>query len=130
MNYSDKLTLGDFFEAVHNQTYVVIKLSEDFPHYSANSDIDILCTDLAQFAKTILTVGNQYVEDLGYEIRVSVKESRQHAKIDFFLDGKLDFRFDLNQRWPQFEHIKVKSELLRDVLAEYNFTITIILFSY
>jgi hypothetical protein len=113
MTYSNLLDLDRFFYNVREQIYVAIKLG-DFPNYYKGSDIDIFCYHKEEFAKAIITVGNQYLEQ-GFEVRVADKESLQ-THVDFYLDGELEIRFDLYQALPHYKKIRIKEHYIFSVI--------------
>ena len=114
IGFSNKLDLDRFFFELRNQIYVVVKLSDTFPNYYKGSDIDVFCYDKDQFARHILRVGKSYV-DQGFEIKVTDCDET-HAFVDFYVDGKLDFRFDLYQSLPPYRKIRLKSYYMYSVV--------------
>lgn len=113
MIYSNKLNLDRFFSAVREQIYVIVKL-DHFPNYYKGSDIDVFCYDKNEFAKVILSVGNRYL-DQGFEIKVTSKGESQ-TYIDFYLDGQLEFRFDLYGSLPGYKRIRLKEHYIFSVI--------------
>ncbi len=113
MMYSNILDLDCFFFNVREQIYVVVKLG-DFPNYCKGSDIDVFCYHKEEFAKAVIAVGNQYLEQ-GFEVRVTDKEDLQ-TYVDFYLDGELEFRFDLYQSLPHYEKIRIKEHYIFSVI--------------
>ena len=113
MMYSNILDLDCFFFNVREQVYAVIKLG-DFPNYYKGSDIDVFCYNKDEFAKTVIGVGNRYLER-GFEIRVTNKGDLQ-TYVDFYLDGKLEFRFDLYQSLPRYKKIRIKEHYIFSVI--------------
>lgn len=115
MNYSNKLDLDKFFFEAKNYNYVIIKI-EHFPNYYTGSDIDIFCENITDFAKLILGIGNIYVEHQNFEIIVETTKDNTHTYIDFYINGELDFRFDLYSALPEFKNLSLKKELFFDIL--------------
>lgn len=111
--FSNKLDLDHFFYEARHQIYVVTKLA-DFPNYYKRSDIDVFCYDKTAFARVVLDVGNQYL-DQGFEIRVWDKDD-SHTYVDFYLDGELDFRFDLYGSLPCYTRVRLKEHYLYSVI--------------
>jgi hypothetical protein len=111
--YSNQIDLDQFFHAVREQIYVVIKLG-DFPNYYKGSDIDVFCYNKDTFAKTILGVGNEYL-GRGFEILVS-NRGYGHTHVDFFQKGELEFRFDLHQSLPEYKRVKIKKHYIFSVI--------------
>jgi hypothetical protein len=97
--YSNKLNLKEFFFAVQKTEYVIIKMSKEFPNYYKRSDIDVFCNDVKEFSKCLLEVGNKYLFQ-NFIIEVKNNEENVHTYIDFYIDGDLDFRFDLYSAMP------------------------------
>lgn len=113
MGFSNRLDLDRFFFHVRQQIYVIVKLG-DFPDYYKGGDIDVFCYNKDEFAKQILNVGNWYL-DQGFEIKVTdVDES--HTCVDFYLDGELEFRFDLYQSLPRYKRIRLKQHYIYSVI--------------
>ena len=113
MKYSNRLELDKFFFKVRDQAYVIVK-NEDFPNYYKGGDIDVFCYDKNAFAKQILSIANSYL-DKGFEVKVSNKNESQ-TYIDFFLNGELEFRFDLYESLPQYKKIHLKPYYILSVI--------------
>ena len=113
MTYSDKLDLDRFLFAVREQIYVIVKFS-NFPSYYKGSDMDVFCYNKDEFAKTILNVGNWYL-DQGFEIEVTNKGKSQ-TYVDFYCDGELEFRFDLYGSLPEYKKIRLKEHYISSVI--------------
>ena len=92
---------------------MIVKLG-DFPNYYKRSDIDVFCYDKNEFAKPILRVGNQYLAQ-GFEIKVTDKDE-SHTYVDFYYDGELEFRFDLDQSLPNYRRIRLKDHYIYTVI--------------
>lgn len=114
-HYSNKLNLDDFLFEARNLNYVIIKIN-NFPNYYKGSDIDIFCENITDFAKLILGIGNIYVEQQNFEIIVETTKDNTHTYIDFYINGELDFRFDLYSALPEFKNLSLKKELFFDIL--------------
>ena len=80
--YSNKLDLLGIFKDMPE--YVVMRVSDVFPNYYANTDVDVLCVDVGA------CVG--YLSELGFK-ETWAYEWQFH--MDHVIDGELDFRFDL-----------------------------------
>lgn len=115
MKYSNMLGLDEFFYALRDEEYAIIKISEDFPNYYKRSDIDIFCTNVEEFAKVVLEVGNRYLSKTTH-VEVVTDEDNPHTYIDFYFDGDLDFRFDLYSKMPCFNAITTKDYFLYSVI--------------
>ncbi len=114
--YSNKLNLDEFFFAVRNQEYVIIKITEEFPNYYKGSDVDVFCADLNKFSVAIFHIGNNYINSSNCRIEVANIEENNHTHIDFFFDDDLDFRFDLYSSMPKFNTIKMKKYYFYSVI--------------
>lgn len=114
MTNSNKLNLDEFFSNVKDLTYVIIKFPDSFPNYYKGSDIDVFCYNKNKFARRILQVGNKYLKQ-GFEIKVT-NRNESHAYIDFFLNGELEFRFDLYQSLPEYKKIHLKQHYIFSVI--------------
>ncbi len=113
--YSNKLNLIELFFAVRKNEYVIIKMSKEFPNYNKGSDIDVLCNDVKEFIESILEVGNKYLSQ-GFMIEVINNEENVHTFVDFYIDGDLDFRFDLYSAMPLLNSIKMKPSYFYSVI--------------
>ncbi len=120
MNYSNKLDLDNFFFEARNHNYVIIKI-DHFPNYYKGSDIDVFCENITEFAKSILGIGNVYVEQQNFEIVVKNNKDKTHIYIDFYINNELDFRFDLHSVLPEFKNLSLKKDLFYDVLKNKSF---------
>lgn len=112
---SNKIDLDKFFFEAMNHNYVIIKINH-FPNYYKGSDIDIFCENTVAFAKLILGIGNIYVEQQNFEIIVETTKDNTHTYIDFYINGDLDFRFDLYSTLPEFKNLSLKKDLFFDIL--------------
>lgn len=113
MGFSNRLDLDRFFFQVREQIYVIVKVG-DFPNYYRGSDIDVFCYDKDEFAKLILAIGNWYLGQ-GFEIKVTDKDE-SHTYVDFYLNGELEFRFDLYQSLPKYKRIRLKEHYIYSVI--------------
>jgi len=110
--YSNLIDLKEFFRGVDD--YVILKLSEDFPDYSAYSDIDVLCRDRDAFLSHILTVGKAY-ERRGLRIEVNREGDNLHVDLYPPKAERLNFRFDLLD-CLSYEKFSVDSQLCDIIL--------------
>lgn len=113
MNYSNKLNLDIFFSALHDKKYAIIKLA-DFPNYYSGNDIDIFCYDIKEIALEIIHTGRQYVKNK-FEIRVK-NSNLTHIYIDFYIDNKLEFRFDLYGELPAYKKLHIKKDYFATII--------------
>lgn len=121
MIYSNKLDLQEFFNALSDEIYCVIKPNEDFPNYYEYSDVDIFCFDINIIANIILTIGKKYINNNNFDIKVS-NLSNYQTHIDFYYNknNKLDFRFDLYQAFPEYNRVKVKQNFFSTIIENRN----------
>lgn len=115
MKYSNKLNLLEFFKEFFNESYCIIKMDDNLPNYYEYSDIDIFCYDISNLADKIFKIGNKYVE-AGFEIRVTEVNSKNQVHIDFYIDNRLDFRFDLYQHLPNYKKIIIKPAFFSSII--------------
>ena len=92
--------------------YVILRMSENFPNYYKNSDIDILCEDAQETLKYILKKANVYKE---FDINSYRISDNNHYQIDFLKNGELDIKFDLIDSF-NFINFNVIDTFKRDVL--------------
>lgn len=119
-NYSNRIDLNKFFFPAKDYNYLIIKMNH-FPNYYKGSDIDIFSDKVNDFAKLIFRVGNKYVEEKNYEIEVSNNKDKSHTYLDFYLNNKLDLRFDLYLPPLKFKNLILKRDLFSDVLKNKSF---------
>jgi len=115
MNFSNKLDLSKFFKEFEDEQYCIIKLDKNFPNYYEYSDIDIFCYDVLKLADKIFKNGQNYI-DRGFEIKATEVCLNTQVHIDFFIGGKLDFRFDLYQNIPDYKKILIKPAFYSSVI--------------
>ena len=72
--------------------YCVLKMSSAFPNYVTYSDLDILCDDIEDMKRHILS----FLEGVS-GIKVSIDQRQEFTHIDVYRNGesRLDFKFDL-----------------------------------
>lgn len=107
------IDLSYFFKQIEDESYAIVKLSAEFPKYIAGSDIDIFCFSAERITKKILSAGNKYCHE-GYEI--TVVDNDEKIYVDFLLNNKIDFRFDLYKKLPHFEHLHIKPALFESII--------------
>jgi len=118
--YSNKLDLDEFFWAAQDYNYVIIKI-EHFPNYYKGSDIDIFTDNPFGLARLILRIGNRYLKEKNYEIRVSGAKKNTHTYVDFYFNQGLDLRFDIYLRPLKFKKITLKKDLFSDAIRNRTF---------
>jgi len=114
MTFSNRLDLNKFFLHVQDEEYAVIKLNDNFPNYYGGGDIDIFCASGDEFARKILEVGNEYVAQ-GFVIDTDCSKDNK-INIDFYVNDKLDFRFDIYKALPAYEHMQMKQWFFYSVI--------------
>ena len=109
------LDLKSLFDELIDEQYVIIKVSETFPEYIAGDDIDLLCRNLVPTTKKITKFLSQYI---GQASKVEIyKRSSTHTQIDFKVDKKIHFRFDLHGTLPDYKRTKFKNSYF-DIIIE------------
>ena len=87
MEYSNKL---DLVKVLRNMpAHVILRVPDHFPNYCANTDIDILCQDVehcSDYLESQLSLKN-------------TKISNHQTHLDYFVDDKLDIKFDLCEEY-------------------------------
>ena len=82
--YSNKLDLEDIFSKI-DYGIAILKMSPDFPQYTAGSDIDILHFH-----------NSHIIEDLNRLLPLTrIDKAPGWVQLDYMVDGKLDLKFDL-----------------------------------
>lgn len=115
MKDSKLLNIDEFFYQLKDEIYCIVKMDPKFPNYLKGEDIDIFCYDIKKVVKKILEVGNKYVER-GFDIKVTDVENQSQAYVDFYYDGKLELRFDLYGKLPEYKNILIKVSLFSSVI--------------
>jgi hypothetical protein len=107
-NNLNQIDLCDFFIALQDSIYCIIKKDDHFPDYYIGSDIDIFCYDISSISKVILNVGDKYLNQ-GCEIIIQ-ETSLYKVQIDFYnkQHKKINFRFDLYQDFPSYKNINIR----------------------
>lgn len=105
-----RIDLNWLFEGLDN--YCIIKISELFPYYEKNSDLDIICKDKFKFAKELLAkIGNEY----NLQIRQYIA-ANNNLQLDILKNNSLDIKFDLTDDLSCFSKLKVNSALTQVIL--------------
>ena len=116
MKFSNKVNISNFFAAIADEVYCIVKLDKALPSYQSYSDIDVFCYDINKLVRAALKFGNDYANK-GFKIKVNeVSENQVH--VDFYAPGedKLDIRFDFMQSLGAYEKINVKPALFSSIL--------------
>lgn len=111
------MNLIPFFRSISSEDYCVIKISEQFPHYSPGDDIDIFCYDPDSIARKVLEWGNRYTEN-GLEIRVRSEPEHRHVTVDFLEGKQIEFRFDLRGQLPRYKKLLIKPGLFESSIEQ------------
>lgn len=64
----------------------------------------------------ILIIGNDYIKNNDFEIRVSSNESTRHTKVDFYFEEILELRFDVHEGLPKFKNVKIRDDYSNSLL--------------
>lgn len=111
----NKLDLLEFFYELKDEKYCIVK-GNDIITYTPGSDIDIFCYHMDSFVDKILSIGNKYVQEGFFEIKLTRKSNGNHIYVDFIKSEKIEFRFDLYQAMPSYKKIKVKEALFPSII--------------
>ena len=108
-----KLNLLAFFKLIENEQYVVIKPSCKLPDYDIGSDIDVFCYHADKMVEVITAFLADYVDD---KSTISVTDSLTKVHVDFLVNDKINFRFDLYKQLPDYKNISLKSAFFSSVI--------------
>lgn len=108
-----KLDLLVLFKLIENEQYVVIKPSCKLPDYDIGSDIDIFSYHVDKIAELIATFLTNYVDDKSY---FAVTDGLAKIHVDFLVNDKINFRFDLYKRLPNYKNISLKPAFFSSVI--------------
>ena len=108
-----KLNLLDFFKQIENESYVVIKPSRLLPDYDVGSDIDIFCYHPEKISNKVTIFLSKYLDS---NSSVSVVDENSKMHIDYIVDGKIHFRFDLYKSLPTYKNVNLKSAFFSSVI--------------
>lgn len=109
------LELKDFFFAIKDEIYCVIKPDKKLPKYSKGSDIDIFCYDSNVLAMKILAIGNKYIIE-GFEIFISKNNDQIYIDFKHKKDNKIELRFDIYNSLPAYENVLIKPAFFENIL--------------
>jgi len=108
-----KLDLLKFFQLIENESYVIIKPSTLLPDYEIGSDIDIFCYQPSQLIEKVTSFLALYVDS---NSTVNVNDGAEKAHVDYLVDGKIHFRFDLYKQLPTYKNIHLKPAFFSSVI--------------
>ena len=111
------MPLYAYFEGIREQSYCIVK-SYQLVDYPCGTDIDIFCFDIKNMICCITRVGQQYVQECGYEIVITNKGN--HAFVDFYDNKELIIRFDLYGSIPTYKRVKVRDAYFGAVIENYS----------
>ncbi|MCK4386485.1 MAG: hypothetical protein KAV41_00130 [Candidatus Pacebacteria bacterium] len=111
-----KLNIIDFIKQIENLNYIIIKKPEHFPDYYTGSDLDIICDNKKDLIQKLLLVGNDYIKNHNFEIRVASNENTSHTKVDFYFGEILELRFDVHEGLPKFKNVKIRDDYANSLL--------------
>jgi len=115
-NNKKQLNIKSFMMNLIDLNYVLIKKPDYFPEYYPGSDLDIICDNKKILIQRLLIEGNKYILESNYEIRVSSNEEMKHTKVDFYLDDKIELRFDVHEGLPRFTKVQIRSDYIYPLL--------------
>lgn len=105
-----RIDLNWLFEGLDN--YCIIKISELFPYYEKNSDLDIICDDKIKFSKIL----NEKITNK-YKLKTkSYIAANNNLQLDVIINNTLDIKFDLTDDLTCFSVIPVDKKLVDDIL--------------
>lgn len=113
-----KLDLFSFFKLIENESYVVIKPSRKLPDYDIGSDIDIFCYSTDKVVEKISVFLSGYLDD---NSTISVVDGCAKAHIDFIVNDRINFRFDLYKQLPVYKNILLKPAFFSSVIESSMF---------
>ncbi len=94
--------------------YCIIKISEPFPNYERNSDLDIICDDKIKFSKIL----NEKITNK-YKLKTkSYIAANNNLQLDVIINNTLDIKFDITDDLSCFSKIKVNNELSKIILKK------------
>lgn len=108
-----KLNLVEYFEVIRNEAYVVIKPSNTLPDYRDGSDIDIFCYLPEKMAELTCSFLSSY---LNTSSTIDVVDVEDRIHIDYLVNRKLIFRFDLYKKLPMYKSINLKSSFYESAI--------------
>ena len=109
------LNLNKLFDDLSEESYVIIKIADNFPNYKVGDDLDILCRDLELVSKIIINFISDYVNAFS-KLQIHNRSST-HVQIDFTVNKKINIRFDLFAALPSYERTKFKPSYF-DIIIE------------
>ena len=108
-----KLDLLVLFKLIENEQYVVIKPCCKLPYYDIGSDIDIFSYHVDKMVEIISAFLTNYVDD---NSNFSVTDGLAKMHVDFLVNDKINFRFDLYKRLPNYKNISLKPAFFSSVI--------------
>jgi len=109
-----KIDLKDFFMAINNDFYCLVKKSDIFPKYLIGSDFDIFCYDIKKCLSELLSAANNYLYN-GYELKAT-KLGESQIQLDLLKEKELVVKFDLYENLPKYHNIQVKEYFFASIL--------------
>lgn len=97
------------------EDYVLIKISDDFPDYIPESDIDLVVFDRKETLNKLLIYYNKLVGE-HWELRVL--DDKEHCHVDFILCRELNIRIDLIDNFNHFEKLSVRNTFLHKLFKD------------
>lgn len=109
-----KLDLKEFFFEVRDEQYCIIKRN-NIDGYSTGSDIDIFVYNIQEFTRKILKIGNDYIKK-GFTITINETNDGNQVYIDFLINNRIDFRFDIYSTMPIYKRINIKESFFSTII--------------
>lgn len=110
----NKLDLISIFNEISTNSYVIVKLNDEFPEYIPGSDIDIFVKDIDEFSRKILSICEKYINQ-EYFLNIT-KINQSHVHIDMMEGENINFRFDLYGELPSYNKINIKKYLFYSII--------------
>lgn len=108
-----KLDLLAFFKLIESESYVVIKPSCKLPDYDVGSDVDIFCYSTDPLVEKISVFLSDYLDD---NSAISVIDCPAKVHVDFIVNDKINFRFDLYKQLPAYKNISLKPAFFSSII--------------
>lgn len=93
--------------------YCIIKISEAFPHYENNSDLDIICDNKFKFAEILK---NKILNKYDVKIKDYIA-ANNNLQVDVIINNSLNIKFDLTDDLSCWQRIKLDPDLIKLILS-------------
>lgn len=111
------LNFKKIFSNLSDISYVIVKLSPEFPDYKIGSDIDIFCYDIPKVSERILACLNDY---LSLGIKIDVTDNQKQLYIDIIENSEIHFRFDIYGSLPNYKNVQIKEAFFSSIIENYR----------